>query len=111
VKLLFDENLSPQLVTLLADVYPDAAHIHDVGLGKAQDIEIWSYAAGTGYTIVSKDWDYQQLSFKFGHPPKVILLRIGNCSVRDSAQLLRERYILVHHFHENDDAALLMLGE
>jgi len=110
VKLLFDENLSPRLVSLLADIYPGAAHIHDLGMGQAQDVDIWSFAGAEGYTIVSKDWDYQQLSFRFGQPPKVILLRIGNCSVRDSARLLRERYILVRHFHEDDTAALLTLG-
>ena len=110
MKLLFDENLSPRLVSLLADVYPGSTHVHDLGMDEAQDVEIWSFAAAEGYTIVSKDWDYHQLSFRFGHPPRVILLRIGNCSVRDSAQLLRERFILIQHFHETVDAALLTLG-
>jgi predicted nuclease of predicted toxin-antitoxin system len=31
-RLLLDENLSPRLVKLLADVFPDSAHLDDVGL-------------------------------------------------------------------------------
>ncbi len=31
--LLFDENLSPKLVTALGDVFPDSAHVDRVGLG------------------------------------------------------------------------------
>lgn len=35
VKLLVDENLSPRLVTALADVYPGSAHVHKCGLDSA----------------------------------------------------------------------------
>jgi predicted nuclease of predicted toxin-antitoxin system len=55
VKLLYDENLSPALVAQLADVYPDSAHVHDIGLGMADDSEVWRRAKDEGYCIVSKD--------------------------------------------------------
>jgi predicted nuclease of predicted toxin-antitoxin system len=45
-----------------------------------------------------------------GHPPKVIWLRIGNCSVRKTADLLRERYIVIQRFHEDARAAFLALS-
>jgi predicted nuclease of predicted toxin-antitoxin system len=110
VKLLFDENLSPRLVRLLNDVYPGCTHIHLLGMDQAEDAEIWRFAAAEGYTIVTKDADFDQRSFAYGHPPKVIWIRLGNCSVADSANLLRERFILVQHFHEDPEAALLHLG-
>jgi hypothetical protein len=44
VKLLFDENLSPQLVDSLSDLYPDSAHVHQCGLGSADDAAIWEHA-------------------------------------------------------------------
>ena len=37
MKLLFDENLSPRLCRLLADIYPDSAHVRDIGLRGAED--------------------------------------------------------------------------
>jgi predicted nuclease of predicted toxin-antitoxin system len=40
VKLLLDENLSPRLVALLSDVYPDSQHVEDVGLGETDDAQV-----------------------------------------------------------------------
>jgi predicted nuclease of predicted toxin-antitoxin system len=37
MKLLFDENLSPKLVRLLHDLFPDSLHIRDVALKAAND--------------------------------------------------------------------------
>ena len=59
MKLLFDENLSPRLASVLANKYPDSAHVSDVGLLGATDRQIWSYARGNHYIIVSKDTDFR----------------------------------------------------
>jgi predicted nuclease of predicted toxin-antitoxin system len=32
MKLLFDENLSPKLVWLLVDIFPDSTHVREVGI-------------------------------------------------------------------------------
>lgn len=40
MKLLFDQNLSPRLPALLADLYPASAHVIPLGLDEAEDIEI-----------------------------------------------------------------------
>jgi predicted nuclease of predicted toxin-antitoxin system len=37
MKLLFDENTSPQLVQLLADIFPESLHVRDAGLQSATD--------------------------------------------------------------------------
>jgi predicted nuclease of predicted toxin-antitoxin system len=44
MKLLFDQNLSPRLPRLLADIYPESLHVREIGFVEAQDIEIWNYA-------------------------------------------------------------------
>ncbi|MGH9627683.1 MAG: DUF5615 family PIN-like protein [Bryobacteraceae bacterium] len=49
------------------------------------------YAGSRGYTIVTKDADFHHRSFLDGHPPKVIWIRLGNCSTRDIAGLLVAR--------------------
>jgi len=72
VKLLFDENISPRLAGVLADIYPDSAHVHHRGLGSADDLTVWQYAKDNGFTIVSKDSDFQERSVLLGAPPKVI---------------------------------------
>jgi predicted nuclease of predicted toxin-antitoxin system len=68
VKLLFDENLSRPLVGLLADLYPGSEHAVTSGLERADDLILWRYAAAHGLTLVSKDWDFLQLSTVRGHP-------------------------------------------
>jgi predicted nuclease of predicted toxin-antitoxin system len=44
MKLLFDQNLSPSLVTKLADLYPDSNHVFWLGLDKANDRKVREYA-------------------------------------------------------------------
>ena len=37
MKLLFDENLSPQLVAALSDIFPESAHVDRLGMGGESD--------------------------------------------------------------------------
>ena len=60
MKLLFDQNLSPRLTLLLADIYAESVHVREVGLREADDLAIWLYAKAEGFAIVSKDSDFQQ---------------------------------------------------
>ena len=68
MKLLLDENLSFRMVRSLADLFPQSAHVKDVGLAKADDQVIWEFAKANGFAILSKDDDFHQRSFLHGHP-------------------------------------------
>ena len=70
MKVLFDENLSPKLVNLLTNLYPASRHVRDVGLARADDVAVWSYAKDNAFAIVSKDADFHQRSFVYGTPPR-----------------------------------------
>ena len=109
MKLLFDQNLSPRLPRLLADIYADSIHVREVGLRDADDFEIWEYAKANGYAIVSKDSDFQQRSLLIGSPPKFIWLRVGNCPVKSIDDLLRRYSAAIHTFDLDDSKAHLML--
>jgi predicted nuclease of predicted toxin-antitoxin system len=110
VKLLFDENLSPELVPLVVDLFPESVHIRDVGLKSAEDPLVWQYAKDNRLIIVSKDSDLHQRSFMFGHPPKLVWIRLGNCSTADVARLLRRRFAAITIFYEDSEAAFLALS-
>jgi predicted nuclease of predicted toxin-antitoxin system len=99
-----DHNVSPTLVRLLADVYPECTHVRELAMERAQDTEVWQHAAEHGITIVTQDADFHQRSLLLGSPPKVVWLRIGNCSVAESATALRERYIPIRRFVEESAA-------
>ena len=109
MRLLLDQNLSPHLKSVLIDLYPETLHVRDAGLESADDIDVWSFARERGLTIVSKDSDFRQFSFMYGHPPKVVWVRRGNCSTAEIASLLRDRYDDVATFHDDENGAFLAL--
>ena len=108
MKLLFDENLSPRLPAVLIDLFPDSAHVHECGLGGGDDTAIWTYARQHGFTIVSKDSDFQDRSILHGHPPKFIWIRAENCSTREIEKLLRSAASVIRQFHEDEESHLVL---
>ncbi len=108
-RLLFDENLSPRLVGLLAESFPNSLHVDAAGLHGRPDGEIWAFARDQGFVLVSKDNDFRQLSFLRGAPPKVVWLRIGNSPTRVAATLLAARKPDIESFLRDKDAALLVI--
>jgi hypothetical protein len=70
MKLLFDHNLSPQLVNRFTDLYPDSQHVFLLGMDQDDDRRIWEYAAQHDFTIVTRDSDYNDLSLLLGFPPR-----------------------------------------
>ena len=90
MKLLLDQNLPRSLLQTLAGTFPGSEHVIGLGLDDSPDSQIYDYAAQNDYTIVSKDSDFRQLSFLYGAPPKVVWLRVGNCTVTELVALLAE---------------------
>ena len=111
MKPLFDENVSTRLIDLLADEFPGSEHVDTVGLRGMPDEEVWSCASSGGFMIASKDRDFVELSFLRGHPPKVILLRIGNAGTARIAALLRGQVEVIGRFAADPDPSLLELVE
>jgi len=109
MKLLFDQNFSPRLPHLLADLYPDSAHVRNLGMRDATDTQIWDYAKANGFAIVSKDSDFQARSLLYGHPPKFIWLRVGNCPVKTIEDLMRKHSVAIHTFDLDLTRSHLML--
>ncbi len=110
MKLLFDENLSPKLAEILADVYAGSAHVRAVGLRGAEDAQIWAHARDHGFTIISKDNDFRQRSFFEGAPPKVIWLEVGNAGTAAIGGLLRAERGRLLAFDSEPESALLVLS-
>jgi predicted nuclease of predicted toxin-antitoxin system len=108
--LLFDENLAARLVAELTVLYPGCTHVGDQGLASGSDRAIWQHARDHGLIVVSKDEDFQRLSVLYGAPPKVIWIRLGNCSTADIVRLLSERHNEIGRFAADEEAAFLALA-
>ena len=109
-RLLFDENLSRRLVAQLRRLFPGSRHVTSEGLESASDAQIWAHAARHRLVIVTKDADFHQRSFVLGAPPKVVWLRVGNCSTDEIARLLRLRRTAIRAFAADKIAAFLELN-
>lgn len=109
MRLLFDQNLSPRLPWLLRDVFPGSIHVREIGMHESDDAAVWEYARENGFVIVSKDSDFQQRSLLLGPPPKFVWLRLGNCSVADSAQLLHQYAAAIFALDADPNESHLML--
>ncbi len=108
-KLLFDQNLSPRLVSLLIDLFPGSSHVSTLGMGDASDQVVWNYAALEGFIIVTKDADFNDFTVALGFPPKVVWIRRGNCSTKTLEGLLRANYLAIENLSTDSNIGLLTL--
>jgi predicted nuclease of predicted toxin-antitoxin system len=109
VKLLFDENLSRKLVARLAELYPDSAHVAEIGLLEKPDSEIWEFAKAGGFIIVTADSDFYELATIKGPPPKVVWLRRWTHPTSDGERVLRREAIRITDFASDPELAVLVL--
>ena len=110
MKLLFDQNLSHKLVLAVADLFPGSAHVRDAGLASAEDRAVWDFAKSQSYCIISKDDDFHQRSFLYGHPPKVIWVRLGNCTTAQVETAIRRHASDIATFAADAAAAFLAIS-
>lgn len=109
MKLLLDQNLSHKLATALVDVFPHISHVRSHLLQASDDAIVWEFARANGYVIVPKDDDFHQRSFLYGHPPKVVWLRLGNCSTKQIESLMRWNATKLSAFAIDPIASVLIL--
>lgn len=110
MKLLFDENLSPRLPEILSSQFPGSLHVRDCGLKGFTDQAIWDYARDRDFTIISKDSDFYQRSVLYGHPPKLVWLRIGNCTRAELVALINRSQEEIHRFVADPLESVLALS-
>ena len=110
MRLLFDQNLSHRLPGLVQDLYPGSLHTRLALRQDAKDEEIWEFASRHDLIIISKDVDFGELSRRRGHPPKVIRLTTGNCTVNRVERLLRQYEDDIKAFGESNVRGLMQLG-
>ena len=109
MRLLFDENLAPRLVELVADLFPGSLHVSSVELGSTSDATIWEYAKVNGFVFVTKDKDFAYLSMVWGAPPKVVLVQTGNSSTALIESVIRSNAIRLPEFEQDSKRSLLIL--
>lgn len=109
MKLLFDQNVSPRLVVRLADFFPGSAHVFELDLDRSPDDDVWAYAHDHGFIIVTKDVDFNELSLIRGWPPKVIWLRLGNCTTAETEYAFRRHFPAIERLETDSSVGTLAI--
>lgn len=110
MKLLLDENLSRRLLPFLLADFPGSTQVVLIGLERAADLAIWSYAKSHGYVIVTRDADFQELSTVYGCPPHIIWIRGENMSKATILNLLQANRGVIEAAISEDGVACIELG-
>ena len=98
MKLLFDQNISFRIVSKIANLFPEAKQVRELGIENYSDLEIWKFAKNNNFTIVTFDADFYDLTNLKGHPPKIIWLRFGNTKTSFLAESLNLRSSIIKDF-------------
>jgi len=109
MKLLFDQNLSPKLAKYFEGHFIASQHLMDFGFDASDDQAIWEFAQMEGFTIVTKDSDFNNLVAFRGFPPKVIWLRRGNCSTKIIQEAINENLDTIKGFITDLDNGILSI--
>jgi len=72
VKLLFDQNISPKILSHLPFELSGCTQVRFVGLEDSSDLDIFKFARSTNHTVVSFDSVFVDLNALHGTPPKII---------------------------------------
>ena len=106
--LLLDENISWRLCRLLDHRFVGVVHVSSTVLSDSSpDSAIWDYARKHGHCIVTNDDDFHSIASVKGFPPKVILLRMGNQSTHNMAEVLLKHFDTIEQFIHSQDHGVL----
>ena len=108
--MVFDENLTPKLPCLLEALFPGNAHLRECGLLGFPDEAVWDYARDNGFVLVAKDSDFKQRSLLYGHPPKIVWLRIGNYARQALVQLSTAHEHAIHALDTDPLESMLIVS-
>ena len=109
MKLLLDENLSDRIPCRIDGIFPGSRHVKGCDLVHQADERVWKFARDNGFAILTKDWDFHQMSLLRGFPPKVVFLKIGNSSTEIIISLLLDTAKEISVFLADETASLLIL--
>jgi predicted nuclease of predicted toxin-antitoxin system len=107
MKLLFDESLSPKLVHLVRDFFPESESALRNGLACAGDRRILDYAVAHNFILVSTDSDFERL-VRQAPEARVVILRSCDYPTDIAAEVLRRNAIRIAELPDSRDRLIIL---
>ncbi|MCB0774167.1 MAG: DUF5615 family PIN-like protein [Flavobacteriales bacterium] len=109
MKFLIGENLSDKLVRHLDHAFPDTTHVKPLQLTSRPDSKIWEIAKSEGFTILTQDDDFVEMSVLHGMPPKVVVLSMDNHTTAEWLDIILGNMETLEAFDRDASTGLLIL--
>lgn len=92
MRFILDNNIPPRLVSRLVDLGHDSVHVQNTAKGSdTEDPEIGFLADAQDRIVLTKDKDFHKLHMITGSPKRVVMIRLGNCSMNYLWSVLSSR--------------------
>jgi predicted nuclease of predicted toxin-antitoxin system len=89
-RILLDQGLAPHAAAILRQHGLDAVHVAEIGMDKAEDVQIMERARIDGRVCVTLDHDFHAHLAATGQGrPSVVLLRVQGLDGQGQADLIR----------------------
>ena len=108
VRLLFDQMLPRFTARALNLPHETTAHVRDWGMEEEDDAVIREKTGREGFTIVTKDDDFQALLARFGAPPRVVWLRFESATRARTLRTLQADMEKIYAFHVTDGKCFII---
>jgi predicted nuclease of predicted toxin-antitoxin system len=105
MKFWLDAHLSPAIAKLLNEKYSaQATSIRSLKLSQCEDEEIFMKAREEDVIFITKDDDFIHLLERFGSPPRILWLKVGNTSYQQMKKVFANSFdSLVSLFEAGND--------
>jgi len=95
IELWLDMQLSPQIANWITNTFSiKAVSSYELNMNMEKDENIFLKAKQSGSVfILTKDKDFTKLHARLQSPPKIILLKTGNCSNKKMKMILNQHLL------------------
>ncbi|MDZ7935528.1 MAG: DUF5615 family PIN-like protein [Emticicia sp.] len=99
MKIVIDQNISFRIIHQIEHLFTKVEHIRTLGWTDAPDIIIFRNAKQQKFdAILTLDEDFDNLILENGTPPKILWLRVRNCSTAHLAKIIALKIEIINEF-------------
>jgi predicted nuclease of predicted toxin-antitoxin system len=94
-----DAQLSPALAPWITATFGiEAYSVVFLGLRDADDETIFQAAKEASAVVMTKDSDFLELQLRFGAPPQIVLIALGNTSNTRMREVLQQQFAQIQQY-------------
>lgn len=109
MKLLVDQNISPQFISNIKDEFPESKHVNELKINLLTYHEIWKHALDHDFVLVTTDSNFFNFSIVSEKAPKIIFIKGDVITSNKLEWTIRVNAESITHFVENDPSICLTI--